>query len=119
MVWLPMGVCGPSGLRDDGEAKVDMNILDRTESFLVYLKAQQRMGRRAMPYKTVEELPESVRKHLPIHAQEIYMAAFNSSWKEHKHDEERAHRVAWAAVKHSFEKDEQTGRWHAKQPTYP
>ena len=70
-----------------------------------------------MPYKTVNDLPESVRNHLPEHAQEIYRAAFNSSWEEYKHNEERAHRVAWAAVKNSYEKDEQTGEWHAKRAT--
>lgn len=67
-----------------------------------------------MPYKTERDLPESVRDNLPAHAQEIYRAAFNSAWDEYEHDEERAHRVAWAAVKHSYEKDEQTGDWKAK-----
>ncbi len=33
-----------------------------------------------MPYNSIEELPESVRKHLPLHAQEIYCSAFNSAW---------------------------------------
>src|SRR5215472_14931531 len=109
MVWLPMGGMWPFRSARKREAKARMNILGRTENFLGYFRAQQRIGRRAMPYKTVEELPESVRKHLPVHAQEIFMAAFNSSWEEYKHDEERARRVAWAAVKHSFEKDELTG----------
>ncbi|KAB8144588.1 cation transporter [Chloroflexia bacterium SDU3-3] len=67
-----------------------------------------------MPYKTERDLPESVRDHLPKHAQEIYRAAFNSAWDEYNHDEERAHRVAWAAVKHSYEKDEASGDWKAK-----
>lgn len=67
-----------------------------------------------MPYKTLHELPESVRDNLPNHAQEIYQAAFNSAWDEYKHDEERAHRVAWAAVKHTYEKEEASGKWKAK-----
>lgn len=67
-----------------------------------------------MPYKAVKDLPDSVRDNLPEHGQEIYRAAFNSAWDEYKHDEERAHRVAWAAVKHSYEKDEKTGKWKAK-----
>jgi cation transport regulator len=96
-----------------------MNILDRKESLWAHVRERKGSMRRTMPYKTVEELPESVRKHLPTHAQEIYRAAFNSSWEEYKRDEERAHRVAWAAVKHSYEKDEQTGQWRAKQATYP
>lgn len=64
-----------------------------------------------MPYTTTETLPESVRSHLPQHAQEIYLAAYNSAWDEYQHDEERAHRVAWAAVKRTYHKNEQTGRW--------
>ncbi len=67
-----------------------------------------------MPYKSVADLPESVRDHLPHHAQEIYRAAFNSAWDEYHHDEEWAHRVAWAAVKHEYEKDEKTGDWKDK-----
>lgn len=76
-----------------------------------------------MPYKTLEELPENVRNHLPEHAQEIYKEAFNSAWEEYadpaaRRDdasrEEVAHRVAWAAVKKKYEKNEQ-GRWVAEQ----
>jgi len=66
-----------------------------------------------MPYANLKELPEGVQEHLPKHAQEIYQAAFNSAWDEYGHDEERAHRVAWGAVKNSYEKDEKTGRWKA------
>lgn len=33
-----------------------------------------------MPYRRVSELPDAVRKHLPVHAQSIYyMKAFNSA----------------------------------------
>lgn len=67
-----------------------------------------------MPYNKTADLPESVRDSLPGHAQEIYRAAFNNAWDEYGHDEERAHRVAWGAVKHKYEKDEQTGRWREK-----
>lgn len=67
-----------------------------------------------MPYDTTKELPDSVKDNLPKHAQEIYRAAFNSAWDEYDHDEERAHRVAWAAVKDKYEKDEKTGKWHSK-----
>lgn len=67
-----------------------------------------------MPYSKIGDLPDSVREHLPEHAQEIFRAAFNSAWDEYHHDEERAFRVAWAAVKHEYEKDETTGMWHAK-----
>lgn len=67
-----------------------------------------------MPYQSVSDLPDRVKEHLPDHAQEIYRAAFNSAWDEYGHDEERAHKVAWAAVKHEYEKDEATGRWKKK-----
>lgn len=68
-----------------------------------------------MPYQRLSELPESVREHLPKHAQEIYQAAYNNAWEEYRHDEERAHRVAWGAVKHQYEKDERTGKWHERR----
>jgi len=67
-----------------------------------------------MPYKNLSDLPESVREHLPKHAQEIYRAAYNNAWDEYNQDEERAHRVAWAAVKHKYEKNED-GMWAEKQ----
>ena len=67
-----------------------------------------------MPYKTINELPDSVKDNVPKHAQEIYQAAYNSAWDEYGHDEERAHRVAWAAVKNDYEKDEDSGKWKKK-----
>jgi cation transport regulator len=67
-----------------------------------------------MPYSGTSDLPESVRSHLPERAQEIYVAAFNNAWKEYDHDEARSHKVAWAAVKHSYEKNASTGQWHSK-----
>ena len=60
-----------------------------------------------MPYRTNEELPESVSRHLPPHAQDIYRAAFNHAFAAHAGDprqEETAHRIAWAAVKRSYVK---------------
>jgi len=66
-----------------------------------------------VPYKDLNDLPKSVQKHLPKHAQEIYRAAFNSAWDEYAHDEERAHKVAWSAVKKKYEKDESSGQWKA------
>ncbi|MGC4107685.1 MAG: ChaB family protein [Thermomicrobiales bacterium] len=58
-----------------------------------------------MPYSHRSDLPESVRNSLPAHAQDIYKEAFNSAWDEYHHDEERAHRVAWGAVKKSYHKN--------------
>ena len=76
-----------------------------------------------MPYDRISELPEPVRDHLPKHAQEIYKEAFNSAWDEYKDPDERrgdasreetAHKVAWAAVKHDYEKGDD-GDWHRKR----
>lgn len=75
-----------------------------------------------MPYSTVTELPSSVRGVLPDHAQEIYKEAFNSAYKqydkpsERKGDadrEETAHKVAWNAVKQTYEKGADD-KWHPK-----
>ncbi|WCE03883.1 putative cation transport regulator ChaB [Pseudoxanthomonas sp. JBR18] len=75
-----------------------------------------------MPYKTREELPESVKSHTPSHAQVIYKDAFNSAWEQYENSSERrgdesreeaSHRVAWAAVKKSYQKGED-GRWHRR-----
>lgn len=67
-----------------------------------------------MPYRQLRDLPDSVRNHLPEHAQEIYRAAFNNAWEEYEHEEERAHRVAWAAVKHEYEEEQTSGKWKRK-----
>ena len=60
-----------------------------------------------MPYASNENLPPSVRDHLPLHAQDIFRAAFNSAYDEYSGDprqEEIAFRVAWAAVKKQYHK---------------
>jgi cation transport regulator len=76
-----------------------------------------------MPYKSKTELPENVKNVLPPHAQEIYLEAYNSAWDQYDEPQERrgdssreetAHRVAWAAVKNKYEKDEETGKWGEK-----
>ncbi|MGB8400004.1 ChaB family protein [Bradyrhizobium sp.] len=62
-----------------------------------------------MPYRINADLPASVRDHLPPHAQDIYRAAFNHAFAAHAGDsrqEEIAHRIAWAAVKRSYVKDD-------------
>jgi cation transport regulator len=76
-----------------------------------------------MPYKTIGDLPDSIRNHLPEHAQEIYLEAFNNAWEEYSDPKKRrgaesrevvTHKVAWAAVKKLYEKDEKTGVWKRK-----
>ncbi len=62
-----------------------------------------------MPYASIDELPPPVMAHLPPHAQEIYLAAFNNAWSEYldrgpAERERTAHRVAWAAVKRKYVK---------------
>ncbi len=62
-----------------------------------------------MPYSSIDDLPASVRTHLPPHAQEIYVGAFNGAWDQYAWEgpeerEKSAHRVAWAAVKHKYVK---------------
>ncbi len=63
-----------------------------------------------MPYSANAELPDSVRLHLPGHAQDIYRETFNNAWREYQADEPRAHRVAWGAVEREYHKDPD-GRW--------
>lgn len=65
-----------------------------------------------MPYQQIDELPDSVKNHLPKHAQEIFLAAFNNATKEYD-EEETAFKVAWSAVKHNYEKGDD-GNWHEK-----
>ncbi len=77
-----------------------------------------------MPYKSLKDLPERVRENLPEHAQEIYREAFNNAWDQYAKPEDRrgdasreetAHKVAWAAVKKVYEKDEKSGTWKKKK----
>lgn len=74
-----------------------------------------------MPYANLGELPEAVQNVLPKHAQEIYQEAFNSAWDEYKDADKRdgndsreevAHKVAWAAVKQSYHKND-ADKWVA------
>jgi cation transport regulator len=58
-------------------------------------------------YRTNDDLPPSVRAHLPDHAQDIYREAFNHAYAADAGDvgqEEAAHRIAWAVVKRSYVK---------------
>ncbi len=76
-----------------------------------------------VPYKTISDLPSSIKDHLPHHAQKIYQEAFNHAWKEYKEPEKRkgnatqeevAHKVAWSAVKKKYTKDSATKEWVEK-----
>lgn len=74
-----------------------------------------------MPYGDITELPKNVKNPLPKGAQKIFKEAFNDAWDryedpdKHKGDasrEEAANKVAWSAVKKSYEK--QDGEWMKK-----
>jgi cation transport regulator len=68
---------------------------------------------------SVADLPPAVQAHLPLHAQEIYLGAFNNAWTQYAargpaRRESTAHRVAWAAVKRKYRKS--GDRWIAREP---
>jgi cation transport regulator len=76
-----------------------------------------------MPYKSTSELPDSVKDKLPEHAQEIYKEAYNAAWDQYDEPEERrgnasreetSHKVAWAAVKRQYKKNNKSGKWTKK-----
>ena len=76
-----------------------------------------------MPYPKKANLPDSVKDNLPAHAQDIYKEAFNHALIEYMDPKKRnsdesleevAHKVAWAAVKQSYIKDEKSGKWKTK-----
>jgi len=62
-----------------------------------------------MPYPSNDDLPASVRAHLPPHAQDIFREAFNHAFDQHHGDDATAFRIAWAAVKRHYAKVE--GEW--------
>ena len=67
-----------------------------------------------MPYDTIADLPQNLQDILPIHAQEIFQAAFNASEEStcrNRDDKETcSNAIAWAAVKRSYEKND-AGEW--------
>ncbi|MCC8378101.1 MAG: ChaB family protein [Rickettsia endosymbiont of Graphium doson] len=72
-----------------------------------------------MPYKNNTDLPDSVKNHLPKHAQDIYREAFNHAFEQYKSPEKRrdndsretvAHKVAWSAVEKKYHKNDK-GNW--------
>lgn len=76
-----------------------------------------------MPYNKIDELPDSVRNNLPEHAQHIFLKAYNNAWEKYSKPEDRrgkssreetAMKIAWAAVKKEYTKNENSGRWEKK-----
>lgn len=68
-----------------------------------------------MPKKK-SELPSTL-KRSDDHAQEIFIETHESALESYEGDEERAHRVAYAALKHSYKK--QGDRWVKKDRKGP
>ncbi len=62
-----------------------------------------------MPYDYPDNIPDQI-KALPQGAQKIWVSAFNAALETYEGDEERARKVAWAAVKKKYEKG-QDGEW--------
>lgn len=61
-----------------------------------------------MPYSNPSDLPDSVRKHLPTEAQNLFIKVFNDAYD--RDGEVVAFKVAWSVVKKSYEKDA-SGKW--------
>jgi cation transport regulator len=59
-----------------------------------------------LPYASNDALPPAVVNHLPPRAQDIFRESFNHAWDTYGGNEERAFRVAWAAVKRHYHKRE-------------
>ena len=68
-----------------------------------------------MPTKK-EDLPGTL-KRSPAKAQRTYAKALDSAHEQYEGNEERAHRVAFSAVKHSFQK--QGDHWEPKKQKGP
>jgi cation transport regulator len=66
-----------------------------------------------MPYNSNNDLPASIRDHLPEHAQTMFREAFNNAHKQYG-TEEQAFKVAWSAVKQKYEKNSE-GKWVEKK----
>lgn len=62
-----------------------------------------------------DDIPSTLQRS-PKHAQEVFVAALDSAEEEYG-DGERAHRTAYAAVKHEYEKV--GDRWEAKESSGP
>jgi cation transport regulator ChaB len=64
-----------------------------------------------MPYSYPDHIPDRI-KGLPVGAQKIFIATFNSALSMYK-DEKTANQVAWDAVNDKYEQDKD-GKWRKK-----
>ncbi|AFY46524.1 putative cation transport regulator [Nostoc sp. PCC 7524] len=65
-----------------------------------------------MPYNKVDDLPQDIREQLPEHAQQMFMAAFNSAQRDGM-SETGASDVAWNSVRNEYEQGGDR-QWHRK-----
>lgn len=63
-----------------------------------------------MPYKSIADLPASVKDALPSEAEHIFLKAFDAAFAKYN-DEEKSFKIAWAAVKNAGFSKNQEGRW--------
>ena len=61
------------------------------------------------PYPTNSDLPPSVQRRLPHHAQEVFRDEYNRCLQEYQ-DVEHARRKGWTAVKRGYE-EKPDGNW--------
>ncbi len=69
-----------------------------------------------MPKTKKEDLPDTL-KRSPAKAQRTFAKTLDNAHEQYGGDEERAHRTAYAAVKHSFERVDD--RWEPKKRKGP
>jgi cation transport regulator len=84
--------------------------VDEAKKWLKDHNAQELTGKIESPYLRVTQLPKLVRSELPVRAQHIWMAVFNSIYRRSNGNEVRAIRGAWAAVKRLYHKNK-NGKW--------
>lgn len=72
-------------------------------------------------YKSIKDLPETLRHYLPEDLQKIYLEGFQKSWEKYEEDrggemgrEGVAHRDGMIAVQQEYVHDDETGRWYRK-----
>lgn len=73
--------------------------------------------------KSISDIPESMCNVLPAPDRKISMAVYSNAWQNYASltkrkaaatCEETSAKVAWAAVKKLFKKDEKTSKWEGK-----
>lgn len=67
---------------------------------------------------TDADLPSTLKRSDP-HAQEIFEKTLDSAEETYDGDEARAHRVAYASLKHSYKKSDEGDRWVPKKERGP